>query len=1032
MKPAILTIAGAGSQSSVFADRLLSSGICFKENKQSFTLSVVSGLRDVIISFSDLERGDFLRIEDLSTLALIVRRLAELGTAVTINYPEPSTKRGRGFLGFLERAGFRELFDSRSGGIWQSQIKITKRIGSIRSDPDSAVAHYIPLRWFTKDDFEFDRKIPILKARPTVSPTLERQFRSVLQTQGFAESETIDKLIQTMFLEIGWNVVIHSSVVQGEGVGVFCAQIYHGVGDGNSKPKVATEQAPQLGFCIADIGLGIPTTLGAAYKAEPDPKRKLSSTKFVRPATDIVYYAFGSGSTSRETHPSDIDKEGFRGLAVVAASIGGGGDLRLRSSGGGARIVGLTELAGGEATAAVDVIADESLEDHPLIGTQVVARLGKPVKLPAPADGAMRAPDWMATKPPIRHACSLDGAMRAARTEETAIQFAENLSLSKNYLVIDLGFADNGPRTLEYLIKTIARRHPKLWVVLWNVSNEWNGLKSLDDWLKDQSFGGFPAPLFVRSPADTRFLGAVQTEQLYERTNPSSGESWLMNLYTQKATVETKPSQIGRRVSLPLVDYLYLNHEVNSSYLDWGFSIADDSPEAPTKAGFFTGEIHLLRGGNPARRYFSLGNNVPGYGESNLRRWYTSCAVAAYRLLTQQRYSDETLVVIGFTGTVREIVARTVQLLRRKCRVYVLLPYDVPTTEEIVVKVRPGDSVLLITDVISSGSLTDAVATLVTNAGASIIGVVSLVDTRMASPTPESTLLVGRHRLRQVSGGHVRNLASSVPGRTGPPKKYYVDPVSLIPTERPSWGWKLEGYQETLEFTLQMIEGFVKCGHIVDGNRHTSVYVDLWAMLQANDVGIRSHLASVLRKRVGERKWTTFAPVVVLYPSGISRIERLRTTDATEPSNDEGATTVYQTAVRAYVDHLMVLWPTAVPVEVPRAFDPSGGARCASTVSLPSQLEVAGGDFIIADDGIWRGTTINGLLQIAFRLGAKRILIAPLLSCLAPQDSAHLENIASFNIRAEGATVDVCYVFPLALPVPYYTAQECPYIVTLN
>ena len=114
-------------------------------------------------------------------------------------------------------------------------------------------------------------------------------------------------------------------------------------------------------------------------------------------------------------------------------------------------------------------------------------------------------------------------------------------------------------------------------------------------------------------------------------------------------------------------------------------------------------------------------------------RWSEACAAAIAAFRNRFAISDEGLVLLGFAVTMREVLANAYVSLGLQCPAYMILTYDVPTKEEIASKVKGGDRVLLITDVISTGSLVESVSSVVRRNNATVAGVVSLVDARHAN-----------------------------------------------------------------------------------------------------------------------------------------------------------------------------------------------------------------------------------------------------------------------------------------------------------
>jgi adenine/guanine phosphoribosyltransferase-like PRPP-binding protein len=496
---------------------------------------------------------------------------------------------------------------------------------------------------------------------------------------------------------------------------------------------------------------------------------------------------------------------------------------------------------------------------------------------------------------------------------------------------------------------------------------------------------------------------------------------------------ETK--SVGRAAFLTPEEFIRLTNDINSHFLTKGFETSDfarSRDSGDSNNGFFTGSIHLLRGGPPVSRYFSLTTHVDCPSDANLRRWSEACATAVTCLLAGAEADDQKLVLVGFTDTMREVVARAYMKLRRKCRAYMLLTFDIPTKEEIASKLQPGDQVVLVTDVVSTGTLVQAVWNLVRRVGANVLGIASLVDARRVTASAETFMTFAGEEVRLVTASQLHAPARSQFELTD--VEYWVDPVSLVPRPTKTWGW-VPDLDTKIEKTIDMINDSqaCSCGHVVDGTRHASVYVDLQKLLEVQDIAAQEPIAEVCRERLTRRGWKDFSPGIVLFPSGIARIESVAfESGPRETPVSSGLVTVYHTAVRTYVERLRRIWPQMTLIEVQRAFDPGGGSRCATTVDLPKRIQGNATHMVVADDGIWRGTTINALVQIALTIGAKKIFVVPLLSRVPPTVVGQFEHLHSVDAAPGSEVVEVCYAFPLLLPIPYYGAQDCPYEITVK
>jgi hypoxanthine-guanine phosphoribosyltransferase len=956
-------------------------------------------LTELIIDFS---RAGFLGAPDLATLAVFVRRVAEDGKPVTINWPRLSHGKPGRLEQYLEKLRFAELFDRAANAIdWRYRVRIRGRTARSHypADPHDTT-HYVPLRWFDRRDFLLVGEPSIWKERPSVLPSVEREFHDVLLQQSFADIETTDLLCRVVFLELAFNTVLHSAINAGEGTGAFCVQIRHNEG-----------QTPLLTFCIADAGRGIPVTLRAAYEnAIKGGDYYADDTKSAN--ANIVRFALENSSSSRLEYPSNIDLEAARGLALVADSLMRRGRLAIRSDGGTVRL----ETVDGEPR----FIIDDSFKKYPITGTQVIGTIQASTRRQSVSTTEAviaRSNDVQAIL-----ACEPDGSCPVLSSAETARNFVESVEITKsNILIVDLGYGDAGVRHLEYLCRPMLLKFPKQLVMFWNVSADWSQFADLDKWIANSILGSSPPPLFVRGPGDARTLG-LSDDSWPSRWNwEGNGFGWYGGLL--RADRGDEKDEVGVRVGISLDDYLRLTSDINTAHLTDGFR-----KEAIT-SGFFSGKIHLLST-RTVRRYFSISNHIAASVDANLKRWIASGIANLAKLLRLADNDSRVPVILAFAEPMRHVLPHIPKQLPFRTRGHTILTYDVPTREEISSYVRVGDEVVLLTDVVSTGSLLDAVADSVLENSARILGVVALVNHRQDARSHLNTITLRREEVPFLAAAEFPR-GNETKQYLLTDREYWVDPVTFIPQDRRPWGWDAE-LDPRVEQTLSLVieSQAVRCGHIVDGARHSSVYVDTKALLTADTGEIVRQVRAIYEQRLASRGWQKFNPRIVLYPSGIRRIESV---DLSDNADNDSELMSYATAVGLYCDRLKSIWGQDIAVgEVPRTFDPGGGARCSEQVLFPygDPVDENWTDVVVADDGIWRGITMASLIRIAIKRGAQRVLAIPLLARLTPKDAEAAETICAVEEEKGGRQAAVCYVFPFVLPIPFYSAHECPYEMT--
>ena len=845
----------------------------------------------------------------------------------------------------------------------------------------------------------------IWRERPSVLPTVEREFHSVLLQQEFADIETTDLLSRVLFVELAFNAVLHSALNPGEGSGVFCVQIHH-----------HEEKPPLLTFCVADAGRGIPATLRSTFydavkagKYFPDDGKTIES--------NIIRFAFENSSSSRLEFPSGIDEAATRGLALVADSLTQRGDLLVQSAGGALKINNRSKDD-------THISLDDSYNPWPIPGTQIVGTLRTLSRATTFSGSAGIIPKE--TPLSIVSCCDSKGNCPLLASADLAQRLVSTLTPVEDVVLIDFGFGDAGVRHLEYLCYPALSQLADKVLIFWNVSTDWSQCEHLNRQIANTLQPNQLPPLFVRGPGDSRFFGVAKrtTDSFAERG--AREPQWYTHLLTETQGVTSRGVGVGSPAALSLEDFATLSLRANSHHLMIGFR------EEDTASGFFAGKIHLLSS-RTVTRYFAVASHIASGVDANLKRWLAASVAHLNRLLGTRSEPQKPPVVLGFAGPMRQVMAHIPSKLLSKSRAYTLLTYDVPTREEISSYVHANDDVLLLTDVVSTGSLLNAVAASVLENNARILGVISLVNNRQDANSDLDTIRLGRE---DVPFHSAADFPHTVNGEQYAltDREYWVDPVTLIPQRQRPWGWDAE-LDPRVEQTIDLVvdSGAVRCGHVVDGPRHTSVYVDVRALLAADAGEIVRQVRTVCEQRIKGRGWTDFAPKVILYPTGIRRVESVEVAEEDSPTSGTGELNVYATAVGLYCDRLKSIWGKHITLgEIPRVFDPGGNARCSEQVLFqdgPPAPEFWR-DVILADDGMWQGITMSAMIRIAVAHGAKRILAAPLLARMTPKEAEASEMIFSVEGNQEPSSTGVCFALPFVLPIPFYSAHECPYELT--
>ena len=464
----------------------------------------------------------------MATLAIVIRLLAGAGSKIRINLSAKRKGRLTRIHEFLWRIGFMDLFSGDSQDEpWLANISWMgdRSDISLMNKTTEGFTEYIPLQWFSKDAFQIALEENIWTQKPRLSANYSRKFRSILEAQGFADSDLIDIICDTMFLELGWNTVIHSQTSPGTGIGTFCGQILRG-----ERQDTKTYSA-SVRFCVADLGRGIPASLKSQYKAHEQHRPKVSeiSTKAA-----ILMYALEPASSSRPVYQSQADREGPRGLAQVAADLRSSGRMLIRSDGAAIALQGTVE--------GTNIVEEKHWEHYPIPGTQIIGTLIKEVRLAGVvlAEQDRRIPSFK-----IYRTCGFDGSCSVLRTERSTEEYVRDIKPTQQLALFDLGYGDLNAREIEYLCRILFQLHKTFQMVIWNVRTAWDQLRALEKIANNNCReGGFPI-LLVRGNGDARFLGSLSSPSMFVLGDGWRTGSTLDTWCAREAGVSAGESPVG-------------------------------------------------------------------------------------------------------------------------------------------------------------------------------------------------------------------------------------------------------------------------------------------------------------------------------------------------------------------------------------------------------------------------------------------------------------------------------------------------------
>lgn len=941
---------------------------------EDFFTGIADSFDELEVSLRNLgrERGYFT-VPCLAQLALVVRAVAESGRRARVLLPRDFQGQRTSLQWLLAHLGFRELFDGREG--WQRQVDVVGDAPPIRADDVPGESHYVAFHWFDSSWFNVPREASdLFVVVPRLHSTVAKRLAELLLARGFLEPDAVDLFVRVMFLELGWNTVLHSQKRPGTGRGIVGAQIRPGAG-ATAAGRGPTAKGTTLHFCIADTGLGIPHTLREYYQSSG---KSYEAEYGCSTPTAILRSAIDPESTSRQVFPDEVYRSSDRGLARVADAARPSERLEFGtfalSSG-----VGRITLRGHGVL--VKLAVDDAYTHSPIPGVLVSAEL----TLRRPTTASIKRNHLREiTKPTVI-------ASAAVLSEEFRLRATGQPT---GVWIVDVGYSDVDIRDLEEIARQSSSIFPNAFVILWNVRSQLNQLGSLAT---------------SKAAVASRRLAIVRTAQEVGLIVPQTNFEQSLSPVRALVSEPVRESPLGFHTSsLDPEHYAALTALVNTHYLAEGFR--KEGPDA----GFFVGRIQLLSG-TIVNQYFSLSRNAAT--DRGLRRWTTSCAAALHAVLAEANVPNSEIVVLGLPGSVKQVLQSTWEHHHDLPRVAVhaLMTYDVPTSDEIEDIVEGFSSVVFVTDVVSSASLLTEARRIVQKLRKQILGVIALVDAR---PDRRPDPIPG---VRFVATAEM-HVEQATPAVLGP--EYWVDPVSLVPTDKRIFGQAID---PRVEETLSVLAdtNAVRCGHIVDGQRHMSTYVDVASLIDSKAPWLTERIRAECVKRLEARGWESFQPRHMFYPSGIARIEAIHPADEAR----EAGVVSYRTGVSGYLPLLRELWPIAEPVPVPRAFDPAGRPRCARVLEAPGTEGAITRDVIVADDCLWTGRSAEQLVTLAVSLGASRVLAVPMLARLAHDELEHWESLRTVTLNS-GATADVCYVFPTVLPIPQYGIDDCPYEIT--
>lgn len=916
----------------------------------------------------DLSRLGWITPAEIVALACAIRTVAERGTPCSIKLPDDKDSPVHWTL-----RSYR--FAHALGGIsqteaWQRRIQFDNFSPSSSHSGDfSDTRMVLPISWIDLKTFGYE--VPPLNLyveEPEFNPAYTRFLRAVLTRHGFVAEDAIDDFIRGILREIGWNAVLHSNKGKPGSFAAFAGQVF---------PKKNS-----LHFALADTGCGIASNLVDRYKEArksgtvPAYERIYGCTE----STAVVRYAIEPGSTSRKKgdFPSEYDMFSDRGLALVAEIVQESGDFTLISSGS-AISLGVKDRK------SVAVAALPTILPWTCLYGSLQARSGE---LPAAKDSASADIENEIKTADFYPAAVL---LRRSRIPSAGLiqRIRRLLNHTSKFLIVDVGFLDKSARNIENGIVALIKAAGPISLTILNVRSRRVSPVRIVRAMRT---------LGIIAPVTIRIAVAGQSKLQELRISSAHFDEAI------QTTLDWQPVFLDDRLAC------VMHFRSNNAYLENSFG------RDGNRYGFYKGRIHLLSG-NIANRYFSLVAHAQADSGDSSLRWTDAFG----RLLDVVLPKTEraTAKVLGFAASMRSVLGSLDKAHPIRDHTYCLLSYDAPSKAELAEIIKPSDQVVLCTDVISSGSLLHEMVALIRRIGASVVGIVSLVDAREDPTDTWETLF------EPEVGGIPLYLASSlrrkiITGTSEDGDEYWVDPVSAVPMSViPESSVNVRRVLDTVELLNDAHS--VTLGHFVNGLRHTSVRIDMFKLLSMRDQ-ISALTVSKLHELLKVEDWKTFQPRVALVPAGIHRIDKLNA--SIDAGGGKPTSEIYAEIVcDSFHGHPQI-------ISVPRAFEPGGQAKCAALGNIGALYDLS--DVLIVDDGVSSGGTVRSLVHQAVRAGAKRILVCALLARTTPEELdqwALTREVAEPSISGSAL---VSLVHPLHLPIPFAGETDCPQCTTLN
>jgi adenine/guanine phosphoribosyltransferase-like PRPP-binding protein len=930
---------------------------------------------------------------DLATLALLIRSAAERGASVAIRWKTQSRRRQGHNDHTLRNSGFTRLFQSavhEQGWTRRVSVEELPHHQHSKTIPAPPIQQHLAMTWFDNSSFEYQGE-PLF-VRPTITSRIRSNIKWMFYNAGLEDDVLIDHIVDSAFYELAWNTIIHSTNDAASAKGLFAATL----------SRTEDGQSALIRLVFADAGYGIPVTLRAAFE------RATTSALFTEMSDrtkeeNILHFAFTQGATRRPKHTSTTDRDAQRGLLSLAAGMKSAARMSLRSCGA------QLNLSNDPLSNRLNIEPEVTARNRSLPGVQVSLTFSSPNK----SELALPVPEYhpnaqVSLIEPLQLVTPRGETLlhSDASTKALIMQLLARRARQQSTALFDLGFGDSDRRRFEYFVSAVVQCNGLSVVIAWHTM--------AGDDAVDRA-----KAIIGRQKRAFRLLLANYSGELILISNTANRAGDISpsidSVLADTSLDDTLCDPYATRIVSNPFTLLDIEHAVNTSYIRNGFAHhAED-------AGFFLGTITLLNG-DDASHFFSLSRNLASPSSSNVYRWAFALRVAFAVVPKPPR--DRRLHVVCLNNTIKPVLHRLRDELGKGVTYSMQMSYDVPTEQEWNLWIQQNEDVIFVADVHASGTLLNGVTQVAAACGTRVLAVVCLVDASDDEGVKQSAPIHKAYSHPGFSLCRFRptNIESGL-------WTYDVDPVSFTPVKRGSVS-SVTGLVARMNETVALIGNsrFALCGHIVDGTRHMGAYINTGRLVVEQPDEVEALLRRVIKERLTGEAWSRFSPDLILFPSSVARIATLGS------EHGPGKGSKFAESLGAYISVLKRIWPSAQPREIPRSYDAIGRAKCAqsSAQDLVSEFPHRVRHVVIADDGMWRGTTAIALSNIARAIGAKQIAIIPLIARMSPDELRYWEGIEHLAPGEDAEPIQVRHIFPLFLPLSYHEEGDCPYCQTMH